>query len=274
MGQGQLGVTRSPRPSMGPGTWTPQKHLWMKSMKPRWLEPGLVPTGHLGPLLTWWSLACDAWATAGHTEVAAGGAGPGCGAAHDRIVAEGQVGARDPLPRLETLGLALSQPLAGGPQVSRWGRGGSGSHGGGTGDVGWNPAALSFFPLCSATSPGAEGCKPGHFYGVVWGRRRGLVLDRGEEARGGWIGQTVRPVLGTSAEGPRLWGRGAARPPAPAVSWPGTPARPRLRRRGCGWEWRSGEARADESTASGPHREPGTTPTGRGRSRKTLRGHR
>lgn len=157
------------------------------------------------------------------------GAGPGCGAAHDRIVAEGQVGARDPLPRLETLGLALSQPLAGGPQVSRWGRGGSGSHGGGTGDVGWNPAALSFFPLCSATSPGAEGCKPGHFYGVVWGRRRGLVLDRGEEARGGWIGRTVRPVLGTSAEGPRLWGRGAARPPAPAVSWPGTPARPRLR---------------------------------------------
>lgn len=202
------------------------------------------------------------------------GAGPGCGAAHDRIVAEGQVGARDPLPRLETLGLALSQPLAGGPQVSRWGRAGSGSHGGGTGDVGWNPAALSFFPLCSATSPGAEGCKPGHFYGVVWGRRRGLVLDRGEEARGGWIGRTVRPVLGTSAEGPRLWGRGAARPPAPAVSWPGTPARPRLRRRGCGWEWRSGEARADESTASGPHREPGTTPTGRGRSRKTLRGHR
>ena len=74
MGQGQLGVTRSPRPSMGPGTWTPQKHLWMKSMKPRWLEPGLVPTGHLGPLLTWWSLACDAWAMAGHTEVAAGGA--------------------------------------------------------------------------------------------------------------------------------------------------------------------------------------------------------
>lgn len=71
--------------------------------------------------------------------------------------------------------------------------------------------------------------------------------------------RTVRPVLGTSAEGPRLWGGGL---PGPRPRrFPGGAHLPDhgpggAQRR---WEWRSGEARADESTASSPHREPGTT---------------
>lgn len=135
---------------------------------------------------------------------------------------------------------ALPEPQVEG-QAGRWPLGHR-SHGGDAGARGrtvgvwarWNGTLLLSATSRSAQPPPQErrAANPDTSRGVAWRQGRGLVLDRGGEARGGWIGQTVGPVLGTSAEGPRLWGRGAAWPSAPTVSWLGTPAQPRLHWRG------------------------------------------
>lgn len=199
------------------------------------------------------------------------GAGPGCGACVTALC-EGQVGARDPSP-------GWGPGARPGPASGRWAaglmvgiRGLEGAHS----EV---RAAWDGTPLLSASSAllshlarrrraanpdtSTKGWSGGVDGGLFWTEREGgpRRVDR----------RTVRPVLGTSAEGLGSVG-GAARPPAPDFSWPGT-ARPQL-----GGVDGTGSGEVEKRGRMSPQppapigsREP---PQGRGSLQKTLRGHR